>query len=148
MVPDNALVLAGDDHRDAGCVYHGGADRAEQHSSESAPAVAADHDELGRLGFVEEMAGRLIKHNPTVDGDIGEAFLKAGEPLGQRPLGPGPRPVESMLGAIDTSASLQACNATKSTPPGSFLEGDFGGQLRCRRAMEADQHRQPLGSGR
>ena len=65
-------TLSGDDHRDAGRVHHGGADRAEQHSGESAPAVAADHDELGRFGFVEEVAGRLIKHNPMVEGDIGK----------------------------------------------------------------------------
>ena len=66
MVPDNALVLVlvGDDHRYAGCVYHGGADRAEQHSGESAAAMAADHDELGRLGFVEQMAGRVIDTQP------------------------------------------------------------------------------------
>ena len=68
-------------------MYHGGADRAEQHSGESAPAVAADHDELGGLGFVEKMAGRVIEHNPTVDGDIGVAFLEAGEPLGEGLLG-------------------------------------------------------------
>ena len=75
MVRNSALVLAGDDHRDAGCVYHGGADRAEQHSGESAPAVAADHHELGGLGFVEQMAGRVIKHNPAVNSDVGMAFL-------------------------------------------------------------------------
>ena len=47
---DNVLVLASDDHRDAGSVYHSGADRAERHSGESAPAMAADHHELGGLG--------------------------------------------------------------------------------------------------
>jgi len=41
-------------------VYHGGADRSEQHSGESAPAVAADHHELGRLALVEQMARRVI----------------------------------------------------------------------------------------
>jgi len=60
MVSDNVLVLAGDDHRDAGRVHHSGADRTEQHSGESAPAVAADHHELGRLALVEQMARRVI----------------------------------------------------------------------------------------
>jgi hypothetical protein len=41
MMRDSALMLAGDDHWDAGCVYHGGADRSEQHSGESAPAESA-----------------------------------------------------------------------------------------------------------
>ena len=80
-------MLAGDDHRYAGCVYQGGADRAEQHSCESAPAVAADHDELGRLGFVEEMAGWVIEHNPAVNGDVRVALLEVGEPLGECFLG-------------------------------------------------------------
>ena len=66
--------MAGDDRRDTGCVYHGGADRSEQHSGESASAVAADHDELGGLGFIEEMARWAVKHQPAVNGDVGIAF--------------------------------------------------------------------------
>ena len=80
---NNVLALAGDDHRDTGRVCHGGADRAEQHSGESAPAVAADHDELGGLGFVEQMASGVVEHQPAVNGDIGIAFLPAGQAFGK-----------------------------------------------------------------
>ena len=67
--------MAGDDYRDARRMCDGGADRSEQHSGESAPAMAPDHDELGKLGFIEEMERCAVKHQPAVNGDVGIAFL-------------------------------------------------------------------------
>lgn len=58
--------LAGDDDRNASTVHHGSADRTEQHSGESATAVATDDDQLGRLGLVEKTAGRLIPNHLQV----------------------------------------------------------------------------------
>ena len=116
MVRNNVLVLAGDDHRDAGCVYHSGADRAEQHSGESAPAVAADHDELGGLGFVEEMARRAVKHQPTVNGDVGIAFLPASQAFREDFRCPGLQGRPFHAEHAEMSESLQACRATRSTP--------------------------------
>ena len=63
-LPDNALVLAGDDHRDAGRGYHVGAGRAEQQPGGPAQVVAADHDEL-------EMARRLIDQTQQCTVNLG-----------------------------------------------------------------------------
>ena len=54
------LVLAGNDHRNAGRLRHGGADRTEQHAGESAAAMAADDDQLSPFGLVEKMPGRVL----------------------------------------------------------------------------------------
>ena len=90
-MPDRAfpLVLAGNDHRYAGRLRDGGADRTEQHPGESASAMATDDDELGPLGLVEQMASRLLKLDQSVDRDLGIAFLPAGETFGESFLGRG-----------------------------------------------------------
>ena len=108
--------LAGDDDRNASTVHHGSADRTEQHSGESATAVATDDDQLGRLGLVEKTAGRLIPNHHPFDADVGVAVLPAGDALRQGLLGGGllSRPFQAR--PSDTSASLQVCRATKSTP--------------------------------
>jgi hypothetical protein len=80
--------LAGDDDRNASTVHHGSADRTEQHSGESATAVATDDDQLGRLGLVEKTAGRLIPNHHPFDADVGVAFLPAGQPDGNSWLPP------------------------------------------------------------
>jgi hypothetical protein len=64
------LVLADHDHRNVRRMGHRRADRAQQHSRESASTAAADNDELGRLGFVEQVTGRVVDHNPGMNGDI------------------------------------------------------------------------------
>ncbi len=78
MLLDNRLLLTGDYHRNAGCMYNRGTHRAEQHAAETAPAVAADHDQLCRFGLVEQTAGRVIKHNPMADRDVWVVLLKTG----------------------------------------------------------------------
>jgi hypothetical protein len=78
--------------------------------------VATDDDQLGRLGLVEKTAGRLIPNHHPFDADVGVAVLPAGDALRQGLLGGGllSRPLQAR--PSDTSASLQVCRATKSTP--------------------------------
>ena len=77
----SCLVGGRDDDRNASTVHHGSADRTEQHSGESATAVATDDDQLGRLGQVEKTAGRLIPNHHPFDADVGVAVLPAGDAL-------------------------------------------------------------------
>ena len=78
--------------------------------------MATDDDELSPFGLVEEMTGRVLPHEQTVHGDIGVTLLPAGEAFRQDLLRRGLTADNSRLGMLDTSASLQACSATKSTP--------------------------------
>jgi phosphate transport system protein len=125
--------LAGDDDRNAGTVHHGSADRTEQHSGESATAVATDDDQLGRLGLVEKTAGRLIPNHHPFDADVGLAFLPAGDALRQWLLGGGllSRPFQARnVGHLRVARGVQGHQVH--TPPGSLVERDRRGQLRCR----------------
>jgi len=72
---------AGDNHRCPGRVDHRGADRTQQHPGEPAAAVAADDDQLRRVGPLNQLAGRPIAHDDTAHIDVGIAFLPAGQPL-------------------------------------------------------------------
>ena len=77
-----ALALAGDNHRRARGLRDTRTDRSEQHSHESAAAMASHDDQLSRLGLVEEPASGLIPDKQAANVNVGIAFPPACETLG------------------------------------------------------------------
>src|SRR5271166_1640840 len=65
-----ALRLTDHYHRNVRRMGHRRADRAQKHSRESASTAAADNDELGRLRRVEQVTGRVVAHDPGMNGDV------------------------------------------------------------------------------
>src|SRR5262245_15019890 len=76
------LRLARDDHRRSGRLNDGGAHGTQQHSRESATAVAADHNQLGGLRVLDELTCWPVTHDLTVNLDIGIALLPPRKTLG------------------------------------------------------------------
>ena len=76
-------ALARDDDRHTGRVHHCCADRAEQQSGEAAAAVAADHDQLGRLGLLEQVMRGPVENDDATNADIGVALLPASQAFGE-----------------------------------------------------------------
>ena len=59
------------------------ADRAQQHPAEPASAVAANDNELGPLGFVDQPVGGPVADNSSLHVHVGISFLPTGQPFGQ-----------------------------------------------------------------
>ena len=58
------------------------ADRAQQHPAEPASAVAANDNELGPLGFVDQPVGGPVADNSSLHVHVGISFLPTGQPFG------------------------------------------------------------------
>lgn len=118
---------------------NGFAYRPHQHSGVAAAAPAADHDQLGFLGALDELAGRLIAHHHAGYGYVGIPLLPTRQPLGQHLLGHrlSCRPIDSgPLRHIDVAPCVQRHQVHVS--PRRFVECDCGRQLGGRRAVNAN----------
>ena len=94
-----------------GAVHNCGAHRAEQHPGEAPSAAVADHDQLCRFGFPQQMAGRIGIFNDPAHGDVRLAFLPTGQALGQRLVGRGlnGRPFDvGQVGPIGITQGVQS----------------------------------------
>ena len=78
--------------------------------------MATDNHELGPLSMLDQMAGGVKFFDQPADRDLGVTFLPAGQGFGKRLVRRGLESRPSMPKAVDTSASLQTCIATRSTP--------------------------------
>ena len=76
----------GHDHRHASRLGDRRTDRTEQHSGESATAVAADDGQLRRLRLLEQLTRGPVQDDDASHAHVGIALLPSRQPLGQRPL--------------------------------------------------------------
>ena len=95
---------------------YGGTDRTEHHPGEPAAAVATDDDELSLLSLFKKMADGPLELDNALDRDLRIAFLPTGKALGKRLVRRRLHDRGVNAVAVDMSASLHTCNATKSTP--------------------------------
>src|ERR1700720_3622918 len=84
-----SAALAGHDHRNVGCLYHGRCNRPEQHARAAAAAVAANDEQLCRAGLFEKVTRRVVVHDNALNRDVGIAVLPAGQSIWEDLVRPG-----------------------------------------------------------
>ena len=104
--------------------------------------MAAHHQQLGGLGLLEKLMGRLVGDDHPPDQHVGVALLPAGQPLAEGLLphrlqrGPvQPRKLEHP--GVAPGVYRYQVHA----PERSLLEGDLDRVVRGRRAVHPDHHR-------
>ena len=92
-------------------------ERSQNHPCESTSAMTANDEELGRLGLIKKMTGRIIPHDAGMNGDVRVAFPPS-RPAAQTGLYSRSIAAPTIPGStrLINPGSLQACMATKSTP--------------------------------
>ncbi len=74
------------DHGDPGPIDHCRPDRAQQHASEPAAAVAADHNQLSEFRCLEQRACRIANLDSATDPYVGIAFVPTRKSFSKRLL--------------------------------------------------------------